>query len=412
MPPSSPTPAPVRRLGRSARVAVTVALSAALLATVTLTAPAALARPADPGPTAPIPGPSIRLAHPGATRPGGGGARPAQAGDLASLRAEATRLRTTLDDQHRRLEVLAEDLEEAYARGVELLADASKLDRRRRAAERELAVAQAELDERARSSYMAGPGRFVAGLVGADDPADALARLPLQKAVLEADLALVDRVAGIKAKLDATRSRLSARLVDQARGAEQLDAKRAQAQRLAAEIERELRTMDRRVAALIDQQQRREEASQQAAYADYLAAARRSGTAPARDGHASAAARKAVAVALAQLGSPYAWGAEGPATFDCSGLTSFAYAAAGITIPRVSRAQAAAYGGLRPIDPLHLVAGDLVFFADNPGNPSTIHHVGMYIGKGLMVEAPHTGAVVRTSSIWRPSYAGAVRPSP
>jgi cell wall-associated NlpC family hydrolase len=51
-----------------------------------------------------------------------------------------------------------------------------------------------------------------------------------------------------------------------------------------------------------------------------------------------------------------------------------------------------------------------VFFADNPGSPSTIHHVGMYIGRGLMVEAPYTGAVVRTSSIWRSSYAGAVRP--
>jgi cell wall-associated NlpC family hydrolase len=411
MPPSSPTRTSVRRPGRPARAAVTVVLSAALLAAATLTAPAALAHPADPGLTVPVPRPSARLADP-AARPGGGGVRrPARARDLASLRAEATRLRATLDDQHRRLEVLAEDLEEAYARGVELLADAAKLDRRRRAAERELAVAQAELDERARSSYMVGPGWFVSGLVGADDPADALARLPLQRAVLEADLALVDRVAGIKARLDATRSRLSARLVDQARGAEQLDVKQAQAERLAADIARELRTMDRRVAALIDRQRRREEASQQAAFSDYLAAARRSGAAPARDGRASAAARKAVAVALAQLGSPYVWGAEGPATFDCSGLTSFAYAAAGITIPRVSRAQFAAYDGLRPIDPLRLVAGDLVFFADNPGNPSTIHHVGMYIGKGLMVEAPHTGAVVRTSSIWRSSYAGAVRPA-
>jgi cell wall-associated NlpC family hydrolase len=378
MPPSSPTPTPVRRLGRPARAAVTVALSVALLAAATLTAPASLARPAD----------------------------------LASLRAEATRLRATLDGQHRRLEILAEDLEEAYARGVELLDDAAKLDRRRRAAERELAVAQTELDERARSSYMASPGWFLSGLIEADDPADVLARLPLQRAVLEADLALVDRVSGIKAELDTTRSRLSERLVEQARGAERLDAKRAQAERLAADIGRELRTMDRRVAALIDQQGRREEASQQAAFADYLAAARRSGTAPARDGRASAAARKAVALALAQLGSPYVWGAEGPATFDCSGLTSFAYAAAGIAIPRVSRDQFAAYAGLRPVDPLHLVAGDLVFFADNPANPGTIHHVGMYIGKGLMVEAPHTGAVVRTSSIWRPSYAGAVRPAP
>jgi len=395
-------------LRRSVRGVTAAVVSAALLAAVTLTAPAALARPAEPGSAVPVPGPSAR---PPSTRPVAG--PPAvPAGDLGSLRSRATRLRAKLDGQHRRLEVLAEDLEEAYTRGVGLLAEASRLDRRRQAAEREVAAAQAELDERARSSYMAGPGWFVANLVGADDPADALARLPLQRAVLDADLALVDRVARAKERLDRTRSRLSERLVDQARGAERLDTKRAEAERLATDIQRELRTMDRRVAALIDQQQRREEASQQAAYADYLAAARRSGTAPARDGRASAAARKAVAVALAQLGSPYVWGAEGPATFDCSGLTSFAYAAAGITIPRVSRAQFAAYAGLRPIDPLHLVAGDLVFFADNPGNPSTIHHVGIYIGKGLMVEAPHTGAVVRTSSIWRPSYAGAVRPSP
>jgi cell wall-associated NlpC family hydrolase len=411
MPPSSPSPSP-RRPRRPARAAATVVLAAALLAAAVLTAPAALARPADPGPAAPVPGPSARAADPGTARPGGGGARRAPAGDLTSLRAEATRLRAKLDDQHRRLEVLAEDLEEAYTRGVDLLSDASKLDRRRRQAEQELAVVQAKLDERARSSYMTGPGWFMSTLVGADDPADALARLPLQRAVLEADLALVDQVSSAKAKLDTTRSRLSERLVDQARGAEQLDAKRAEAERLAAEIERELRTMDRRVAALIEQQRRREEASQRAAFDDYLAAARTAGTALVKDGRASPAAAKAVAVALAQRGSPYVWGAEGPSTFDCSGLTSFAYAAAGVTIPRVSRAQFAAYAGMRPVDRLHLVPGDLVFFADNPRNPSTIHHVGMYIGRGLMVEAPHTGAVVRTSSIMRSSYAGAVRPAP
>jgi len=366
----------LRQVARGPR-ALALALSVVLLAAPVLTAPAALARPAD----------------------------------LASSRAEATRLRARLDDQHRRLEVLAEDLEAAYAHGVELLADASRLDRRRRVAERELAATQAKLDERARSSYIAGPGWFVAGLVGADDPADVLARLPLQRAVLEADLALVDQVAQAKARLDDTRSRLSARLVEQARSAEQLDAKRVQAERLAADIKRELRTMDRRVASLIEQDRRREEASQRAAFTDYLAAARAAGTAPIRDGRASAAARKAVAVALAQLGSPYVWGASGPGSFDCSGLTSFAYAAAGITIPRVSRAQFAAYAS-RPVDLLHLVPGDLVFFADTPTAPSTIHHVGMYIGNGLMVEAPHTGAVVRTSSIWRSTYAGAVRPAP
>jgi peptidoglycan DL-endopeptidase CwlO len=400
----------VRGPGRAVAMAL---LSAALLASAALTAPAALAHPADPGPPVPVPGPSLQAPDPGPARPdGGGGRRSTPPGDLTSLRVEATRLRVKLDDQHRRLEVMAEDLEEAYARGVDLLADASRLDRRRAAAEKELATVQAELDERARSSYIAGPGWFMSTLVGADDPADALARLPLQRAVLEADLALVDKVTQAKAKLDSTRARLSDRLVAQARGAEQLDAKRAKAERLAADIERELRTMDRRVAAMIEQERRAEEARQRAAFADYVSAARTADTAPIRDGRASPAARKAVAVALAQLGSPYVWGAEGPSTFDCSGLTSFSYAAAGVTIPLVSRAQFAAYAGMRSVDPLHLVPGDLVFFADNPDNPGTIHHVGMYIGKGMMVEAPYTGAVVRTSSIWRSSYAGAVRPAP
>jgi cell wall-associated NlpC family hydrolase len=382
MPPSSLSPSSRRRPRHPAQAAVTAVLAAALFAAPVLTAPSSLASPTDPG------------------------------RDVTSLRAEATRLRTRLDAQHRRLEVVAEELEEAYANGVELLAGASSLDARRRAAERELEAVQAVLDERARSAYIAGPGWFVSRLVGAADPADALARLPLQRAVLEADLALVDRVERAKARLDGIRSRLSARLVDQARRAEQLDAKRAEAERLSADLKRELRTMDRRVAAIIDQQRRREEAGRRAAFADYLAAARVGGTAPVRDGRASPAARTAVAVAMAQIGSPYVWGAEGPSAFDCSGLTSFAYAAAGVTIPRVSRAQFAAYAGLRPVDPLHLVAGDLVFFADNPRDPGSIHHVGMYVGRGLMVEAPHTGAVVRTSSIWRSSYAGAVRPTP
>jgi len=397
-----PSPAHHRRPARWLTAVVGAVLLAATFA------PAAVARPAEPAPAVPALGPSVR---PPATRPTG---RPpaTSSGGLGAVRARAARLRAKLDGQHRRLEVLAEDLEEAYARGVGLLADAAVLDRRRQAAEREVAAAQAELDQRARASYMAGPGWFLANLVGADDPGDALARLPLQRVVVDADLALVDRVTLAKQRLDRTRARLGERLVDQARDAEQLDAKRAEATQLAADIERELHAMDHRVAALIDQERRREEATQRAAFADYLSTARAAGTAPSRDGRASAAARRAVEVALAQLGAPYVWGAEGPATFDCSGLTSFAYAAAGVTIPRVSRGQFAAYAGTRPVDPAHLVAGDLVFFADNPGSPSTIHHVGVYIGNRLMVEAPHTGAVVRTSSIWRPSYAGAVRPAP
>jgi len=412
-----------RRLGRTTALAALAALALVLLAAPASAAPADpggarvgpwVAGPAQPGGALLGPGaPTGPGAPAGAAAPAAGrNANAVPVGDVSALRAEATRLRTKLDTQNRRLELLAEELEEAYARGVRLLADASGLDARRRAAERELAAAQKELDERARSAYIAGPGYFVSGLIGAADPADALARLPLQRAILEADLALVDRVERAKGKLDDTRSKLSARLVDQAQAAAGLDAKRVEAEKLATEITGELRTMDRRVGALIEQRRRREEAQQRASFTRFMDAARAKGLAVAEDGRASAAAMRAVAVALAQMGAPYQWGAEGPGEFDCSGLTSFAYAKAGVTIPRVSRAQFAAYAGVRAVDRMQLVAGDLVFFADNPRDPSTIHHVGMYIGRGLMVEAPYTGAVVRTSSIWRSSYAGAVRPAP
>ena len=306
--------------------------------------------------------------------------------------------------------MLAEDLEEAYARGVELLSDASKLDRRRREAERELAVVQAKLDERARSSYMAGPGWFMSTLVGADDPADALARLPLQRAVLEADLALVDQVSSAKAKLDSTRTRLSERLVDQALGP---SSSTPSGPRPSAWPPRSsaLRTMDRRVAALIEQQRRREEASQRAAFADYLVAARTAGTAPVKDGRASPAAAKAVAVALAQLGSPTS-GAPRPSTFDCSGLTSFAYAAAGVTIPRVSGPSspptpACARSTASAWSPATWCSSPTTPASRAPSTTSACTSAAASWSRPL-----HRRGRPATSSIMRSSYAGAVRPTP
>jgi cell wall-associated NlpC family hydrolase len=325
---------------------------------------------------------------------------------LAGLRAEAAATRARLEAQNERLEVLAEQIEAAYDRGRRLLAETAALDARRHEAGADLAAAQADLDERARSAYMAGPGWFAGELLGDTAPGDLLARFRAQRAVLDADVAALRRVEAAKQRLDGARERLAARLVEQARTAEGLDAKRAEAERLAARLTSELAGMDRRVAALIDGEQRQEEAGRRAAFARHLAEARARGLAPGAGGRAAPAARRAVAVALAQLGAPYQWGAEGPLRFDCSGLTSFAYAAAGVAIPRTSAAQFAAYAPVRPVDPVHLVPGDLVFF----GSP--VHHVGMYVGRGLMVEAPHTGAVVRTASIWRRDYAGAARPVP
>jgi cell wall-associated NlpC family hydrolase len=121
---------------------------------------------------------------------------------------------------------------------------------------------------------------------------------------------------------------------------------------------------------------------------------------------------RAIAFAYDRLGTPYLWGGTGSAAdngeFDCSGLTQAAYGSVGVTIPRVAADQWYA-GPHVPRD--QLKPGDLVFFAYNVSDPSTIHHVGIYVGGGAMIDAPHTGAVIRFDPIDTfGGYIGAVRP--
>ncbi|MEU7424012.1 NlpC/P60 family protein [Streptomyces sp. NPDC048362] len=106
---------------------------------------------------------------------------------------------------------------------------------------------------------------------------------------------------------------------------------------------------------------------------------------------ASGRAAAAFSAAQSQIGKPYVYGATGPSSFDCSGLTSWAYAQAGVSIPRTSQAQANI--GTRITSMSDLQVGDLVFFF------SDIHHVGLYAGNGQILHAPRTGTVVRYESM-------------
>jgi cell wall-associated NlpC family hydrolase len=113
--------------------------------------------------------------------------------------------------------------------------------------------------------------------------------------------------------------------------------------------------------------------------------------------------------ALTQLGKPYQWGGAGPYTYDCSGLTMDAWARAGVQIAHWTGYQWES-GPHLPLNQLQ--RGDLLFFATNTSDPSTIHHVGIYIGNGMMVDAPYTGAFVRIDSMYQPGgLIGAVRPA-
>ena len=104
-------------------------------------------------------------------------------------------------------------------------------------------------------------------------------------------------------------------------------------------------------------------------------------------------AAKIVALAKKQLGKPYEWGAEGPNSFDCSGLTYYVYKQHGITLPRSSKAQSQKG---KTISKSNLQAGDLVFFNTNG---SGVSHVGIYIGNGNMIHSTKPGDVVKTTSI-------------
>jgi cell wall-associated NlpC family hydrolase len=113
--------------------------------------------------------------------------------------------------------------------------------------------------------------------------------------------------------------------------------------------------------------------------------------------------------ALSQIGKPYQWGAAGPDSYDCSGLAMDAWAQAGIRLGHWTGWQWPS-GPHVPIGDLQ--RGDLVFFATDTADPSTIHHVGIYIGGGMMVDAPYTGAFVRVDSIYGfAGLIGATRPA-
>ena len=111
-------------------------------------------------------------------------------------------------------------------------------------------------------------------------------------------------------------------------------------------------------------------------------------------------AKKALAIAKEYLGTPYQWGGATPQTnFDCSGLMQWSYKQVGIDIPRVTYDQVNVGEHIQSVDKLE--AGDLIFFQDSSGD---MHHVGMYIGAHKFIHAPHTGDVVKISSLDEPYY--------
>ncbi|MEW2068021.1 NlpC/P60 family protein [Streptomyces sp. NPDC007346] len=126
------------------------------------------------------------------------------------------------------------------------------------------------------------------------------------------------------------------------------------------------------------------------------------GTGTGADSGYATKAEKVLAFARAQIGKPYVWGASGPASYDCSGLTQAAWREAGVTLPRTTWDQVKVGTRVATSD---LQPGDLVFFYDD------ISHVGIYKGDGMMIHAPKPGTNVREESIYYMPIYGSVRPA-
>jgi cell wall-associated NlpC family hydrolase len=344
---------------------------------------------------------------------------------ILRLRARAARVERAIERMNVRVERLVEEYNEVREELGRTRVEQARTERRIEDARRRLAAARRQLGRRLWLVYTSGVPTALGQLLGAESVHQALTTATYQERVVGADRVAIERVQALEREL----AQLAAELATQRRRQERLQRRLvAQRERIEARLDaqrRYLSRLTREVKRAIIQERRRQEelrrrallrrlaaeraAQRRAARARAAAAARGfawRGAAPARS--PSAAARQAVAFAMAQIGRPYLWGAAGPSAYDCSGLMLAAYRSAGIYLPRVSRAQwyAGPHVGLGELAP-----GDLVFFAYNVHAPSTIHHVGMYIGGGAMVEAPYTGARVRTASIGRRDYIGAVRPT-
>ncbi|MGW5350545.1 NlpC/P60 family protein [Streptomyces sp. NPDC004031] len=214
---------------------------------------------------------------------------------------------------------------------------------------------------------------------------------------------------------DATQKRIQA-----AQALQTLTAKQAQLKAAKADVAKKLGAAQKLLNSLTAQEKARlaalekkqaEEAAKKAAAiakaeeAKKAAAAKQAQQAGSTTSTSSAAnssiADKAIAFARDQIGEPYVWGATGPSSWDCSGLTQAAYKAAGVTLPRTTGEQVTV--GTR-VSQSDMEPGDLVFFYSDHS------HVGIYIGGGNMIHAPHTGTVVKIAPITEMPIYGVVRP--
>jgi cell wall-associated NlpC family hydrolase len=314
---------------------------------------------------------------------------PAQAEpDIDDVKSRVDRLYHEAEQASERFNDARLELDELHRDLRSLKADQARQDKR-------LAGVQDLVKDSIVRQYEGESVSAVGQVVVSDDPAAFLSQLSTMSAFNDLQGSLFDSYATELKALDLRRAATEKRTASVAAtkahlAAEKatIDEKLAEAKSLLGELEEAERE------AMVSRS--RERAAAAAPAAPAAAAAPATPTVAASGG-----AGAAVAYAMAQVGDAYVYGASGPSAFDCSGLTSMAWAAAGVSLPHSSTAQ---YSSGPHIGSGDLQPGDLVFYY------SPISHVGMYIGNGMIVHAANPGTGVNTAPLNSMPYVGAVRP--
>lgn len=323
-------------------------------------------------------------------------AAPAVGAPIDEKRAEAVRIKAQVDELDQELEVAAEDYNEAKGRYDEVSAQVKKTEKRLGEIAGRQSEIEAHLSGRVTGMYRQGPLGTLRLLLGATSFEEFSSTWELLENLNIADSSKVSELKALKAELRVREAELAEQQAVAKAEYDTMAAQKKAVEERLAERERLLRGVQAEIAEI--------EREQRAADARRAAAARSAAQVDRNYSPPSNAPRsEVVKIALSKLGSPYRWAAAGPDAFDCSGFTMWCYARVGVSLPHSSRAQIN-YG--QRVSRADLAPGDLVFFGK-----SGIHHVGIYIGGGNFVHAPHTGDVVKVSSLGaRSDYVGACRP--
>ena len=336
-------------------------------------------------------------------------------------RAEAKALQDQIDANGAQLDALSERYNGAQYRLEQAQAAAADAQQKLDAAEAEVARLKQLVQERAAALYR-GVGQGGPVNLDVSSAARLISSSKYSKTAAQHDIDLVKQLRSAERALQGQKAAAEQAQADARDEQAQIGKARAAVEDANARQEQLLAQVNGEISQLVaEEQARREAAALAEAQQRYAAAAN---AAPAPSGvpapspsrsssggggsvpvnpnvPVSGGAGAAIAYARAQLGKPYCYAGAGPACFDCSGLTMRAWGAAGVSMPHYSGAQYSMF----PKVPLSAMQpGDLVFWG-----PGGSDHVGLYIGGGQMIAAPHTGDVVKIQAVYG-SPVGAVRP--